>query len=55
MKTYEIEILHEPSGAYLSYTVETDEENPDFYEMFIKEISVIVLDEEVEGYGDEEQ
>lgn len=46
MKRYDIEIIHEPSGAYLNYSVETDEPDPDFYESFIRDISVVVVDSE---------
>jgi hypothetical protein len=46
MKRYEIEILHEPSGAYLNYETETDEPDPNFYESFIRDISVIITNEE---------
>jgi hypothetical protein len=45
MREYDIEIIHEPSGAYLNYTVQTDEEDPNFYDLFIRDISVIVIDE----------
>lgn len=46
MKRYDIEIIHEPSGAYLNYSIETDEPNPDFYQSFINDISLIVINEE---------
>jgi hypothetical protein len=49
MKRYSIEIIHEPSGAYLNYDVDTDELDPDFYQSFIRDISVIINDvEEIE-------
>ena len=49
MKKYDIEIIHEPSVAYLNYSVETDEPDPDFYQSFIRDISVIINDvEEIE-------
>lgn len=46
MKRYEIEVVHEPSGSYLNYVVFSDEEDPDFYNEFIRDISIIVLEEE---------
>lgn len=46
MKRYDIEVIHEPSGAYLNYSIETDESNPDFYNYFINDISLIVINEE---------
>ncbi len=52
MKKYDIEIIHEPSGAYLNYSVETDEPDPDFYQSFIRDISVVIND--IEDLEDEE-
>lgn len=52
MKRYDIEVIHEPTGAYLNYSVETDEPDPDFYESFIRDISIVIND--VEDLGDEE-
>jgi hypothetical protein len=52
MKRYDIEVVHEPSGAYLNYSVETDEPDPDFYKSFINDISIVIND--VEDLGDEE-
>ncbi len=46
MKQYDIEVIHEPSGAYLNYTVFTDEPDPDFLHSFINEISIVVIDEQ---------
>jgi len=52
MKRYDVEVIHEPSGAYLNYSVETDEPDPDFYKSFINDISIVIND--VEDLGDEE-
>lgn len=49
---YEIEIIHEPSGAYLNYEVISEEEDLDHYKDFIRDISVIVTD--VEEFEEEE-
>ena len=46
MKRYEIEVIHESSGSYLTYTVETDEPDPDFYKSFIDDISIVIVNEE---------
>lgn len=46
MKRYEVEVIHEPSGSCLTYTVETDEPDPDFYKSFINDISIVVTDVE---------
>ena len=51
MKRYEVEVIHEPSGAYLNYSFETDldENELDIYKDFIRDISIIVNDvEEIE-------
>lgn len=42
MKQYDIEVIHEPSGSHLSYSVITDEVDPDFLDSFMDEISIIV-------------
>ena len=46
LKRYDIEVIHEPSGAYLNYVVETDEEDPNFYDSFINDISIVIGDVE---------
>lgn len=46
MKRYEIEVIHEPSGAHLNYVEITDEPEPDFYASFINDISIVILEEE---------
>lgn len=46
MKQYDIEVIHEPSGAYLTYTVFTEEEDVDHYKDFIRDISIVVTNEE---------
>jgi hypothetical protein len=48
MKRYEIEVIHEPSGAYLNYVVfsEEDQEDLDIYNDFINDISIVIIDEE---------
>ena len=51
MKRYEVEVIHEPSGAYLNYSFNTDlnEDELDIYKDFIRDISIIVNDvEEIE-------
>ena len=51
MKRYEVEVIHEPSGAYLNYSFDTDlnEDELDIYKDFIRDISIVVNDiEEVE-------
>jgi len=54
MKRYDIEIIHEPSGAYLNYSFESDieESDMDILGEFIRDISVVITD--VEDLGDEE-
>ena len=48
MKRYDIEIIHEPSGAYLNYSFESDieERDMDILGEFIRDISVVVTDVE---------
>lgn len=46
MKRYDVEIIHEPSGAYLNYSFESDDEDLDIYKEFIRDISVVVINEE---------
>ena len=46
MKRYEIEVIHEPSGAYLNYVAFSEEPDPDFYQSFINDISIVIIDEE---------
>lgn len=46
MKQYDVEVIHEPSGAYLNYTVFTDESDPDLYKSFINDISIVITDEQ---------
>lgn len=51
MKRYDVEVIHEPSGAYLNYSFDTDldENELDIYKDFIRDISIIVNDvEEIE-------
>jgi hypothetical protein len=51
MKRYDVEVIHEPSGAYLNYSFNTDlnEDELDIYKDFIRDISIIVNDvEEIE-------
>jgi hypothetical protein len=49
MYKYDIEVIHEPSGSYLNYTVMTEEPIDDHYKDFIRDISIIVNDvEEIE-------
>jgi len=51
MKRYDVEVIHEPSGAYLNYSFETDldENELDIYKDFIRDISIVVNDvEEIE-------
>lgn len=46
MKRYEVEVIHEPSGAYLNYVAFSEEEYPDFLNSFIRDISIIIIDQE---------
>jgi hypothetical protein len=46
MKRYDVEIIHEPSGEYLNYSFESDDEDLDIYKEFIRDISVVVINEE---------
>jgi len=51
MKRYDVEVIHEPSGAYLNYSFDTDldENELDIYKDFIRDISIIVNNvEEIE-------
>ncbi len=51
MKRYDVEVIHEPSGAYLNYSFETDldENELDIYKDFIRDISIVINDvEEIE-------
>jgi hypothetical protein len=51
MKRYDVEVIHEPSGAYLNYSFDTDldENELDIYKDFIRDISIVVNDvEEIE-------
>jgi hypothetical protein len=52
MKRYEIEVIHEPSGAYLNYVAFTEESDPDFYKSFINDISIVIVDKEEVGDED---
>lgn len=55
MKRYDVEVIHEPSGAYLNYSFFTDEEESeiDILADFTREISIVVTD--IEDVEDEEQ
>ena len=48
MKRYDVEIIHEPSGAYLNYSFDSDDEleEVNVYDSFIRDISVIIVNEE---------
>jgi hypothetical protein len=48
MKRYDIEVIHEPSGAYMNFSVlsDKDENEMDIFTEFIKDISIVVIDEE---------
>jgi hypothetical protein len=50
MKRYDIEVIHEPSGAYLNYSFYSDEEESDMNILaeFTRDISIIVIDVEEE-------
>ena len=51
MYKYDIEVIHEPSGAYLNYSFDTDldENELDIYKDFIRDISIVVNNmEEIE-------
>jgi hypothetical protein len=51
MKRYDVEVIHEPSGAYLNYSFDTDldENELDIYKDFIRDISIVVNNmEEIE-------
>jgi hypothetical protein len=54
MKRYDIEVIHEPSGAYLNYSFFTDEEESemDILAEFTRDISIVVTD--VEDVEEEE-
>ena len=47
MRRYEVEVMHEPSGAYLNYVTFSDAlDIPDLYKEFIRDISVVIVDQE---------
>lgn len=55
MRRYDIEVIHEPSGAYLNYSFFTDEEESEMNILadFTREISIVINDvEEVEDDSD---
>ena len=43
MPTYEIEIIHEPTGEYLNFVFDTDDEDYD-HEAVLKDLSVIFIE-----------
>lgn len=45
MKRYNVEIIHEPTGSYLNYETYGDEDT-DLFKEFIRDISIVIVDEE---------
>lgn len=43
MPTYEIEIIHEPTGEYMNFTYETDEEDYD-ESAVISDLSIVFVE-----------
>jgi hypothetical protein len=46
MKQYDVEVIHEPSGAYMNFSVFSDksEDETDIYTEFIRDISIVIND-----------
>lgn len=43
MTTYEVEIIHEPSGNHMNFIVETDTEEGDVWNEVLSDLSVMVF------------
>ncbi len=41
MPTYEVEVIHEPSGAYMNFVVESDEAEGDVWNEILGDLSVV--------------
>lgn len=44
MKTYEIEVIHEPTGAYMNFEVESEAEEGDVWNEILADLSVVAFD-----------
>lgn len=43
MPMYEIEVIHEPSGAYMNFEVESDAEEGDVWNEILSDLSVVAF------------
>ena len=43
MPQYEIEVIHEPTGAYMNFKVESDQEEGDVWNEVLSDLSVVAF------------
>jgi|DEB19_MinimDraft_3_1074340.scaffolds.fasta_scaffold415473_2 hypothetical protein len=43
MPTYDIEVIHEPSGTYMNFIVESDAEEGDVWNEVLSDLSVVAF------------
>lgn len=43
MNTYEIEVIHEPSGAYMNFVVESEREEGDVWNEILSDLSIVAF------------
>lgn len=43
MNTYEIEVIHEPSGAYMNFVVESEAEEGEVWNEILSDLSVVAF------------
>lgn len=45
MKTYEVEVIHEPSGAHMNFIIESEAEQGTVWNEVLSDLSVVVFEE----------
>jgi hypothetical protein len=43
VKTYEIEVIHEPSGSYMNFVVESNAEEGDVWNEILSDLSIVAF------------
>ena len=46
MPQYNIEVIHEPSGAYMNFTVESDLQEDEVWNEVLSDLSVVAFSEQ---------
>ena len=46
MKTYNVDVIHEPSGTYMNFTVDSDLSQDQVWNEILADLSVVAFEEE---------